>query len=228
MKFLTVFPIFQCTWDVLTVYPECSRSVPKVDHCGRKHKYIQNVPLQHISSTPVWHILNFPGWGHCDHTTQVHWKKNCEWATQVHFNCFLWENSRCPQNVPNGDTVVTWPGTLQMYQPLSLMGTLQSHWLGKLKGNSEWATQGHCDYFLWEISRCPQDVPDGDTVVTWSGALWMYCAVSLLGPLQVNWLGKFWKNLWCAEWVQGGFFIHFLTMYLQCPHPGHHLSPPVP
>jgi len=28
-------------------------------------------------------------------------------------------------------------------------------------------------------------------------------------------------------WVWGGFFIHFLAMYLQCPSPVHHPLPPV-
>ena len=39
-------------------------------------------------------------------------KKLFEWATQEHHRYFLWENPRCSYYFPNGDTMVTWPGTL--------------------------------------------------------------------------------------------------------------------
>ena len=107
------------------------------------------------------------------------------------------------------------------------LGTLWSHHWVHHKGNCERATQGNCNYILWENSQCSHDVPNGDTLITWSGTLWMYWAFPELGTLQGNWLGKLWMNLQCTGLVFTQYFVHFLAMSLQCTSLGHHPLPPV-
>ena len=64
---------------------------------------------------------------------------------------------------------------------------------------SEWTAQENSGYFLWEKFECSHGVPDGDTLVTWYGTLWMYQPFSDPGTLQGNLLGKFWMDLWCTS-----------------------------
>ena len=47
------------------------------------------------------------------------------------------------------------------------------------------------------------------------------------GKLQRNWLGKFRMCFQCTKWVHRDYFVHFLTMYLQCSSLGHQILPPV-
>ena len=167
----------------------------------------------HFGSPPAHHSGSF--WvllaGNITITSLGKLQKLFEWATWEHHGYFLWENSRCSHQFPNGDITVTWPGTLWTH----------------CKELFEWATQGHCSYFLWGNSRCSHQLPNGNIPVTWPRTLWMYWPFPRPGKLQGNWQGKFWMYLWCTGWEYAWYFVHFLVMYLRCTSSGHQPLSPV-
>ena len=192
-------------------------SVPKVSTIFTKSGALglsrwahSNVPLWFTSSTPFWLILGFNGWEHCDHTTGN-----------------IAKNSL---NEPLRNITGAFVGKFKISPSLSQWGH-PSHmtWdtVNTLQESLEWATQEHCSYILWENSRCPHYVIDGNIAIMWSGTLWVYWPFPRPEKLEEHWQGKFWMDLWCTRWVHAWYFVHFLAMYLWCTSLVHQSLPPV-
>jgi len=56
--------------------------------------------------------------------------EHSEWTAQENSGYFLWENLECSHSFPDGNILVTSPGTLWMYWPFPDPGKLQGNWLG--------------------------------------------------------------------------------------------------
>ena len=92
----------------------------------------------------TWNTVNVPG-------------ISCQWATQAHCGYFLWENSRCPHELPNWDIAVTWLGTLWMSWGCPVLGTLQWNWPGKFWMGfwcTGWVFGGYFVHFLAMSLQC--------------------------------------------------------------------------
>ena len=83
---------------------------------------IQDVPINFPMGTSRSHDLE-----HCSRTTgktaRTFWMSHL-----VHCSYFLWENSGCPHQLPNGNIAVTWPGTLWMYWSFPGLEKLHGNW----------------------------------------------------------------------------------------------------
>ena len=125
---------------------------------------------------------------------------NCKWATRVHCRYFLWENSRCTHKFPIWDILVTWPGTLQMYQqfpcnePLGytagtffgkienvpinyLIRTSQSHHWEHCEYPDHFLAWGNCRETGLENCECTFGFPAGYLAGTLSMSLQCICSV---------------------------------------------------
>ena len=76
----------------------------------------------------------------------------------------------------------------------------------------KWATQGNCMYFLWEISGCSNQLPNGDITVTWLGTLWVYWLCPGLGHCREIGLEN--SERTCS--VPGRYMVGTLSISLQC------------
>ena len=123
-----------------------------------------------------------------------------KWATWEHHSYFLWENSRCPHQLPNGDITVTWSGTLW------------SHCWGNHKELSERATQEHCSYFFGKILGVPINYIMGTSQSHDLGHC--ECTDHSLGWGNCREIG--WENSGCTWDVPGRYMLGTLSISLQC------------
>ena len=114
----------QTSGNFLKVCLTCPYSVPRVSPKFTKsgspwaefQGHSECVTQEHSGSIILVDFLSFTDWEHC--------KGNSEWTTWANSGYFLWENCEFSHSVPDGNILVTWSRTLQMYWPFPDPGTL--------------------------------------------------------------------------------------------------------
>ena len=133
----------------------------------------------------TWYILNVPA-------------IFCEWATRENCRYFLWENSGCSHQLPNGDIVVTWLGTLWVYWQCPGLGHCREiglensehtcSVLGRyMVGTLSISLQCTCSVPVRYTTPCPQCAPSQQSP-------WMEERFRALRNLPRTYLRRAWQN----------------------------------
>ena len=163
---------FECVWHFPKVSPIFSESGPLWAKFQGNSEFATQEHFRHTSMAHFQFYWLGTLQSHC-------WGNNkelCEWATQKHHSYILWENFEHSHDFPNGETPVTWSGTLNV---------LTISYAGKIAGKLAWKILNklgvcwvgiglvlcpfHCDVFVMYWPRTPPLAPS-DRWELWLGS----------------------------------------------------------